>query len=164
MSTKSGRITVMWGHLLLLAIIAGVVIAYLLDARSVSLRPNNLLLVQPASIFALILVALVLPQCFRRVRPEEEAPADGDEADAPPPETLGDLARIFLLIASFTAFALSLEVVGFDVATWLFMIVALYICGERRWWVNLLTSTVFTVALIYGYGAIIPFPFKLTVL
>jgi hypothetical protein len=152
MQRGEGRLVVMWGHLALLALIGGVVIAYLLDARATSLRANNLLLVQPASILALILVALVVPQCFRRVAPD--APA----------ETLGDLGKVAALAAAFGAFAISLEIVGFDVATFAFMVIGLYICGERRWWLNLAFSIVFTVLLIYGYGAIIPFPFMLTVL
>jgi hypothetical protein len=155
MQRGEGRLVVMWGHLALLAVIGGVVIAYLLDARATSLRANNLLLVQPASILALILAALVVPQCFRRVAP--------DAPDAPT-ETLGDLGKVAALAAAFGAFAISLEIVGFDVATFAFMVIGLYICGERRWWLNLAFSIVFTVLLIYGYGAIIPFPFMLTVL
>jgi hypothetical protein len=155
MQRGEGRLVVMWGHLALLAVIGGVVIAYLFDARATSLRANNLLLVQPASILALILVALVVPQCFRRVAPD---------ASPEPTETLGDLGKVAALAAAFGAFAISLEIVGFDVATFAFMVIGLYICGERRWWLNLAFSIVFTVLLIYGYGAIIPFPFMLTVL
>ncbi len=155
MTTDSqARLVVNWGHLALLAVIGGVVVAYLVDARGVSLRTNNLLLVQPTAILALILVAAVLPQCFRRVPEGEEAAA----------EPLSDLGRVGALAAAFAAFALSLETVGFDIATMLFMVVGLYICGERRWWLNLVFSAVFTVLLIYGYGAIIPFPFPLTIL
>ena len=155
MTNGEGRRVVLWGHLLLLAVIGGTVLAYLLDARATSLRINNLLLVQPASILALILVVLVVPQCFRRVSPE---------AEAQPAESLTDLGKVAALSAAFGAFVLALEPVGFDVATFAFMVVALFICGERRWWLNLGFSAVFTILLIYGYGAIIPFPFPLTVL
>jgi hypothetical protein len=145
----------MWGHLALLGVIAGVVIYYLLDARSVSLRANNLLLVQPASLLALLLVALVIPQCFRRVSPASE---DAQPAD------FGDLGRVAALAAAFGAFVFSLETVGFDIATFLFTAAALFLCGERRWHVILPFSAIFTVALIYGYGYLIPFPFPLTLL
>lgn len=154
MATPKGKLTVMWGHLVLLAVIGTVVVAYLLDARATSLNTNNLLLVQPAALLAVALVVFVLPQCFRRVAPQ----------DAPPPERLGDLGKVAALAAAFGALALTLEVVGFDVATFVFMVVALFICGERRWWLNLGFSSVFTTLLIYGYGAVIPFPFPLTVL
>src|SRR3546814_13676435 len=67
------RVVVDWGHLALLLVICAVVIAYLLDARATSLKINNLLLVEPAAIIALILAAVVLPQCFRRKGPEDDA-------------------------------------------------------------------------------------------
>jgi hypothetical protein len=149
------RRVVMWGHLALLAVIAGVVLFYWFDARSVSLRANNLLLVQPGSIIALGLVLLVLPQCFPRVR------ADAPQAQ---PTDLNELGKVAALAAAFGALTISLETVGFDVATFLFMIVALYLCGERRWYVVLPFSAIFTLALIYGYGYLIPFPFPLSFL
>lgn len=155
MNTAQGRLVVMWGHLALLAVIVTIVLAYLLDARATSLRINNLLLVQPAAILALVLAALVVPQCFRRIAPETE----GGQR-----ESLGDLGKVAALAAAFGAFVTVLEIIGFDVATFLFMIAGLFICGERRWLVNIGFSAVFTVLLIYGYGAIIPFPFKLLVL
>ncbi|KEQ04214.1 tripartite tricarboxylate transporter TctB family protein [Pseudorhizobium pelagicum] len=155
MSTKSGR-KVIWGHLILLTVITGVVVAYLLDARGVSLRTNNLLLVQPAAILAFVLAAFVLPGIFPRADAAEEAETEG--------ETRGDLVRVFILIAALAGLAFSLEVVGFDIATFAFMVIGLAVCGERRWWANLLFSAVFTVVLIYGYGTITPFPFPLTIL
>jgi hypothetical protein len=155
MNTKPRR-RIVWGHLLLLTVIVGVVIAYLLDTRAASLRINNLLLVQPASILALILAALVLPGIFPRSEATEEEPEKK--------ETTGDLVRVFLLMAALAGLAFSLETIGFDIATFAFMVVALAICGEKRWWVNLGFSAIFTVALIYGYGSITPFPFPLTIL
>ena len=155
MPNNQGRIVVMWGHLALLTVIGAVVVFYLLDARATSLRVNNLLLVQPAAVIALVLLGLVAVQCVRRV-----GPADEEE----PSESLSDLGKVGALAAAFGALTLGLERVGFDVATFAFMVVALFICGERRWWLNLTFSTVFTLLLIYGYGAVIPFPFPLTVL
>lgn len=155
MQDKPAKPVVMWGHLALLAVIAATVIAYWMDARSVSLRANNILLVQPAAILALVLVLLVLPQCFRRVDPN---------APATQPTDFNELGKVAALTAAFGALTFSLERVGFDVATFVFMVIALFICGERRWWVLLPFSAVFTVLLIYGYGYLIPFPFPLTFL
>jgi hypothetical protein len=155
MQDRPAKLVVMWGHLALLAVIAGTVIYYLLDARGVSLRANNLLLVQPGSIVALILVALVLPQCFRRVDP------DAPEAQ---PTDFTELGKVGALAAAFGALVFSLETLGFDVGTFIFMVVGLFLCGERRWWVILPFSAIFTVGLIYGYGYLIPFPFPLSFL
>ncbi|WP_026380454.1 tripartite tricarboxylate transporter TctB family protein [Afifella pfennigii] len=152
---RSHRIVVNWGHLALLAVIGSVIAAYLLDTRATSLRVNNLLFVQPAALIGLLLVLLVVPQCFRR------RPAG---AEAEPAQPLSHLAKAAGLMAALVALALSMERIGFDVATFCFLLAALRLCGERNWFVNLGYSAVFTAILIYGYGTIIPFPFPLTIL
>lgn len=156
MKDRDTRLIIDWGHLALLMFISGVVIAYLLDARATSLRINNLLLVEPAAILALILVAAVLPQCFRRV-----SRADGEPETT---ESLNELGKVGALAAAFGAFVLSPETVGFDVATFLFTAIGVYICGERRLWVIALFSAVLTLVIIYGYQTMVPFPFPLSVL
>jgi hypothetical protein len=143
-----------WGHLLLLSIMAGIVLAYWLDARGTSLNLSNLLLVQPGSLLALGLVLAALPQAFRRPTVQDD----------PSQERESGIGRIMALAGTFGAMTLLLERIGFDVATFLFMVVALRVCGERRWWVLILYSLVFTALIIYGYGALVPFPFPLTLL
>jgi hypothetical protein len=159
MKDPNTRRTVDWGHLALLLLICGVVIAYLLDARATSLKVNNLLLVEPAAIVALILAAMVLPQCFRRKEIDE---ADGEAAA--PKESWLDLGKVAALAAAFGAFALSLETVGFDVATFVFTALGIYICGERRVWLIALFSAAFTAGIVYGYQLLVPYPFPLLVL
>jgi hypothetical protein len=46
---------------------------------------------------------------------------------------------------------------GFDISVFLFSLIALGICGERRWWVMLLFSSLATVILIKGYQLLVPF-------
>lgn len=154
MSARPGRLVVMWGHLALVAVIVAVILYYWLDVRSVSLRPTNLLMIEPGAIFALLMAALVLPQCFRRI-PEGEV----EEG-----ESLGALGSVFALMATFVAFAVSLEQVGFDIGTFAFMVIALFVCGERNWLLNIGFSAAFTLFIVWGYGAITPFPFPLTLL
>lgn len=162
MGTPAGR-RVDWGHLLLLLLICAVVVAYLLDARATSLKIGNLALIQPAAIIALILAAIVLPQCFPR-RPDSETPEGEEAAATPPKESWRDLGKVAALAAAFGAFALSLETVGFDVATFVFVALGLWICGERRLWLIGLYSAVFTVIIVYGYQLLVPYPFPLLIL
>jgi hypothetical protein len=152
------RRTVVWGHLVLLAFIVAVVVAYLLDARGTSLKLNNLLLVQPAAIVALILAALVLLQVFPRV--SVEAKEDAVQRRLKRLE----LARVAMLATAFGLFVFSLEKVGFDVAIFIFVAIGLYICGERKLWVIALYSILFTLVVVYGYQKLVPYPFPLTVL
>ncbi|MCL1629984.1 tripartite tricarboxylate transporter TctB family protein [Roseibaca sp. V10] len=162
--TKTGKLKIQWGHLVLLAIIAGWILAYLLDARATSMRVSNLLLVQPVAILALILVLVLVPQCFVREQPNDNTLAANNQDTPPAKETPLELAKIGILTAAFVALAFLMERIGFDVSVFAFLVLGLYICGERNWIANLAFSAIFTVALIYGYGAIIPFPFPLAVL
>jgi len=147
-----------WGHLALLAVICGIVVAYLLDARATSLKINNLLLVEPAAVIALVLAAFVLPQCFRG-KVAESGDDTGERR-----ETFRELGKVAALAAAFGAFTLSLETVGFDLATFLFVAFGLYVCGERKAWVIALFSAVFTVVIVYGYQMLVPYPFPLRIL
>jgi hypothetical protein len=158
MSKPNGRRIVMWGHLALLGVMTVVVIGYLLDARATSLKINNLLLVQPAAILALILVALILPQVFPKL-PAADVPDKEDNRRA-----RVEVARVGLLAAAFGLFVFSLEAVGFDVATFCFVAIGLYVCGERRLWVVGVYSAVFTALVVYGYQQLVPYPFPMTFL
>ena len=150
------RRSIEWGHVALLALICAVVIAYLVDARGVSTKINNLLMVEPAAILALIFAALVIPQVFVRRAPDEQGEARQHERRR--------LLTVAAVAALFGAMVLFMERIGFDVATFVFMVVALWLCGERKIWLVLLFSAVFTVAVIYGYQLLVPYPFPLTVL
>jgi hypothetical protein len=158
MSGSGQRRVVVWGHLVLLGVIAAVIIAYWLDARGTSLKISNLLLVQPASIIGLILVALILPQVFPRIASEDVADAAERRQD------LLKIGRVALLAGAFGIFVFSLETIGFDIATFAFVAVGLYLCGEKKLWVIGVYSAVFTVLVVYGYQALVPYPFPLTVL
>lgn len=150
-----------WGHIVLILLISGSALAYLIDARSTSTATNNIALVQPAAIVVFILAAIVLAQAIRR------PPADPDDA-GPQDKSASDkrleLIRVGLLAAAFGAFALSLESLGFDLATLLFIAAGLYLCGERRVWVIGLYSVLFTLIVVSGYQMLVPFPFPMMVL
>ena len=176
MRRDRARRSVSWGHLAFLAFVTAVVVAYLLDARSTSLSTNNILLVQPAAIIALVLVALALPQCFDRGDEAGGGSGEGGatsdpaaetdpvvEAAEPADERL-DLLKVGGLMALFGIYCTFLQQIGFDVATFLFVAIGLVICGERRLWLVAAFSAVFTVAVVYGYGALVPYPFPMRIL
>ncbi|HEV7264886.1 MAG TPA: hypothetical protein VGN83_08225 [Falsiroseomonas sp.] len=150
------RLHVDWGHLLVATAMAGGVVAYLLEARAVSLSTNNLLLVQPVALLALLLYLLVLPQCIRfdAAPPAEETPTGA----AIRAEGGADLLRVAALAVCFGLFILGLETIGFDVSAWLFTLVALWIGGERRWPVLLLFPPVFAAAVILLFRLMMPYP------
>ena len=157
---------VVWGHFAFILFICVVVLAYLFDARAVSTGINNLLLLEPAAVIALVLAALVLPQCFK-ARPAEDAAGalSADPAlDQNPAHHRHDLLKIGAMAALLGIFSCFLEQIGFDVATFLFIAIGLVICGERTWWVVLLFSAAFTLFVVYGYSTLVPYPFPMRIL
>ncbi|WP_371345370.1 tripartite tricarboxylate transporter TctB family protein [Ancylobacter sp. IITR112] len=149
-----------YGHLALITFIAAVVFWYLLDARSVSLSVNNLLLVQPVALFALAMYLFILPQCFHKVeeRGAEVADSDKDPLDESLPMERSDVVRIAALSISLGLMVFLLEPLGFDLSMFLFAVAAMVICGERRPVRVVLYSAAVTLVAIYGFRAMIPYP------
>lgn len=156
------RYVVEWGHLLVATLVAAVCIAYLLDARATSLSVHNLLLVQPAAILAALLYILIVPQCVHRVfaenkgLPEERAQAVRAQR--------GELVKVAALAVAFGFFVFSLETIGFDIATVLFVAAGLFIGGERRIAWLVFYPLIFTLAVIKGYQHLVPYPIVTRVL
>ncbi|MDF2997073.1 MAG: hypothetical protein K0R27_2710 [Xanthobacteraceae bacterium] len=149
-----------YGHLVLVTGIAGAVVWYLIDARGVSTSVNNLLLVQPTAIFALLMYALIVPQCFQRetAEPLVREPAEYDPLAPQLPSERSDIIRMGLLGGALGLMVFLLDTIGFDVAIFLFTAAAMAICGERRPVRLLLYTLAVTVVAIYGFRALIPFP------
>ena len=149
-----------WAHLVFVTLMAAAVLWYLLDARAVSLRVNNLLLVQPLAIFALLMYLLILPQCFRRAdaeaEPQEPAPED-PLAPALPTEARA-LARVGLLGAALGLLVFLMNVIGFDIAIWLFALATMLICGERRPVPLAVYPLAVSLVTVYGFRALMPYP------
>jgi hypothetical protein len=154
-----------WLHLTFITIVAGFVLWYLLDARSVSLSVNNLLLVQPLAIFALLMYLLIVPQCFRPADEtnEPEAPAADDPLQPQLPEGRA-LGRVGLLGLALGAFVFSLNTLGFDVAIWLFALVTMAVCGERRPIPLIVYPLAVALVAVYGFRALMPYPMATTFL
>lgn len=169
------RYEVEWGHLLVATLIIGACIWYLLDARGTSLNVQNLILVQPATIVAVLLYLLILPQCVHRVPetpPETVADPPGEPAEESTEKpsvrqavsTGQELLRVGSLAAAFGVFVFSMESLGFDAAAWIFTAVGLFICGERRWLVLALFPPVFALLVVLGYQQLIPYPIPTLIL
>jgi amino acid transporter len=146
------RWRVAWGQLALVTALAGLALAYLLDARSVSLSVNNLLLVQPTALFVLALWVVIALGTVRRALPEE-GPSRRD--------WLG-FARVVAMVAAFGLFIASLERIGYDIAIALFVAVGLFIGGERRPLWLVLFPVAFAALVVLGFRALVPYPFPTT--
>ena len=138
-----------WGHLLTVMAMAAWVLWYLADVRATSLDIENTLLVQPLCIVLLIMLLAVLPQCVRKT----ELP-EGLQPDLLDPTSF---LKILALMLSFGAFVWGMFNVGFDLAVFVFSLIALAICGERRWWFMVIFAALAAVILVKGYQLLVPF-------
>jgi hypothetical protein len=165
MNIGSTKYVVNWQHLIFLTMLFGAVLWYLLEARSVSTATNNLLLVQPLSLVVLFLCLVVLPQCFRRAEAVDEDELLPEDPLAPTLPTEGkDLARIGVLGLSLGIAIFIMDAVGFDIGVWLFAVAAMFICGERRPVALLVYPLTVTLAVIYGFKAMMPYPLETLIL
>jgi hypothetical protein len=146
---------VAWAELALVTALAGLAALYLVDARSVSLSLNNLLLLQPTAIIVLGLWAVIAFGCIRR--------RDDAEAEPQRPDWTARI-RVVSLVAAFGAFTFSLERIGYDIAIAVFVAVALWIGGERKPLTLVLFSVLFTIAVVLGFRMLVPYPFPTTLL
>ena len=155
-----------WTHLVFITLIAAFILWYWFDARSVSLSVNNLLLVQPLAIFALLMYLLIIPQCFRRADrvDEPEAPAVDDPLAPTLPTERKELGRVALLGIALGLLVFSLNLLGFDIAIWLFALATMMICGERRPIPLAVYPLAVALVTVYGFRALMPYPMATTIL
>jgi hypothetical protein len=160
MRIREQEYTVNWLHLGFVILVAAAATLYLLDARRVSTSLNNLLLLQPLSFSALLLCALIVPQCFRRGdRPvEPDVPVEDDPLAPMLPQGGKELARVGILGLALGLMVFSLNLIGFDIAIWLFSIAAMMICGERRPFALIIYPLAVTLASVYGFRALMSYP------
>jgi hypothetical protein len=149
-----GTRRVAWGELALVTALAALALAYLVDARSVSLSMNNLLLLQPTAVLVLVLWAIIAWDCVSR------------PAAAPPPAqgSRAQRARPLVMVVAFGLFIASLERVGYDIAIAAFVAAGLVIGGERRPHVVVPFALVFAALVMLGFRALVPYPFPTTLL
>lgn len=155
------KIEVEYGHLALIAVIAGVTGFYLADTLQVSRHTNNIILVVPLSLLLLGLCLLVITQCIRlhKVRTPKPAAKPEDEPDGLEQEQSSmDLLRAFLLLVGVGVLVMIYPLIGLDVATLLFMMFALLLLGVRGWLFVPIYAASFTWVVVGGASWLLPYP------
>jgi len=140
------RIAIDLPHLAFATTIAGWCAWFLRDAWLSASDVENLILIAPAAIAAIILYGFVAAGCFHRVT--------GDAKPAPlrAPLTAGIAIKI--------AGAMGL-LAGFDIASFVYLFAMMFFLGERRILVLLLVPLIFCIAAIYCFNAILSTPLPL---
>ena len=135
---------------IVLLVLASLVTAYGIDSYRASTEILNLIMVLPLTIIVLVL-------CLMQFVVEW-----GDSTtDTPARERIGDVGPV---IGLFAVYVLTLNWLGFDVGTALFVAAFLWLQGERRlpWLLG------YSIALAFGlasfFSAMLPYPMPMLVL
>jgi hypothetical protein len=142
-----------YGDLLVLMALAGFSLWYLLDAIRVSSSVQNLLLILPLSIVVLVMAALEVG-----LRVKKGTLLFREETEGEP------LHRTLPVVGLFAAYVLSLETLGFDVATVLFIAAFLMLKGERHWLLLGGYSLAFGFGVAFFFAQMLPYPMHMLIL
>ena len=132
--------------------IAAFCACYLLNARAASSDVQNMLLIEPAAIAGLILSALIVRDTIR-LEPAGTMVA-GAPLDRPGARVVGSMVLL-------GAYVFSMAKIGFDLATYLYILANLILLGERRILVLVVLPLAFAAAIVYGLSAISSIPLPL---
>ena len=151
-----------WEHLVFLAIVLIFLVWYLWTSTVASPTFSNLILIAPVGAFALILTAYIGLVEIIGVRATPSIPQN-DQVEARAETTpsrfrAGSLRTITLLMGLFGLFVAAMPYLGFDVASFLFIIATLWLLGERRVIFSLLLALGISAGISIAALALLTFP------
>ncbi len=136
-------------HIVFLAALLAFVIWYLSDATAASPTFSNLILIAPVGALAILLALYIgAVEIFgHHAAPVGAATSKAETAvdGAQSRFRAGAVGTIMLLMVFFALFVAAIPYLGFDVATFAFIIATLWLLGERR--------VLFTLSLAFGISA-----------
>ena len=142
--TRKPFTTHQWLDIAVLVVLIIFTAWYLYDSYTASTHIMNLILVLP---LAGLIIALCTFELIRQVVKPTAPPEDQ--------ETISSVAPVILL---FGAYVLSLNWLGFDVGTFLFVASFLWINGEKRIHWILAYSVVFAAVTALFFSKMLPYP------
>ena len=154
------RVSIDLPHLAFATAIAGWAAWYCRDAWKAGVDIENLILILPASIAALILYGFVVASCCRvegRTEPRPVAPKDAPAHVA----ASGVGLKIAGSMALLAGLAVAGPLIGFDAACFVYIAAMLAFLGERRIWVLVVAPLLFCLLAIYGFSKLLETPLPL---
>lgn len=134
--------------LILLVLIFGFVLWYLYDAYSASSRTENLILIAPIATIVMILCVVEFVRNFKDNNVGEKE----------------EVKKAIMGIIVFGAYIMSLEYLGFDVGTALFLAIYLILNGERKWHIIIIYSLLFAFLVSAFFAYMLPYPMPMSIL
>jgi cell division protein FtsW (lipid II flippase) len=151
-----GKIAIDIPHLIFATGLAGWAAWFGWDAWHAGPGVENLILIVPVSGLALLLYFFIAAGCFQRVRESEEPTASARE-----PLSRGMAIKIAGSMALLGAFVAAGPLIGFDVASFAYVLGMMFFLGERRILVLLIVPLVFCIAVIYCFNTLLSTPLPL---
>jgi putative tricarboxylic transport membrane protein len=145
-------------HAALVTAIAGWCLWYLFDARAASTNIQNLILIQPLAILVAILWVAILRETVR-FEPTKRLP----DSAAPQREPLDRTTafKVFGSMALLGLYVASMTTIGFDVATFVYVLASLLLLGERRLAVLAPVPLLFTTIVVVAFDQLLARPLPL---
>ncbi|MDH3265814.1 MAG: tripartite tricarboxylate transporter TctB family protein [Gammaproteobacteria bacterium] len=133
-----------------LLVLAGLVVLYGIDSIQASTHVLNLILVLPVTVAVLVLCAIQ----FVIDVPQLRQPAQDRKS----------VSHVFPVMALFAAYVISLEWLGFDVGTFVFLVAFLWLHGERRWPWLFGYAISFAALMVLFFSTMLPYPMPMLIL
>ena len=154
-----------WEHVFFLAVVLLFLVWYLWTATAASPTFSNLILIAPVGAVAAVLLTYNAATEIFGHRAVARASDAGQEAaaaeTAPSRFRAGSLTTIMLLMGLFGLFVVGIPYVGFDLATFFFVIATLWLLGERRVIFSISLALGIAVALSIAALTLLTFPMPL---
>jgi hypothetical protein len=140
-------------NILFATALAGWIAWYCWDAWHANSAMENMILILPVSTAGLLLYFFVIAGSIKR-------PSLAEIQSTPPHELMdrGVAIKIAGSMAMLAALVLAGPLIGFDVATFVYMLGMMAFLGERRILVLLFFPLLFSVAVIYCFGTLLATP------
>jgi hypothetical protein len=128
------------------------------DAWRAGPNIENLILIVPVSVLAMILYVVVVAGCFKRLDTVAAQHAPHASNEAMPREVAIKVGGSMVLLAVFVVAG---PMLGFDIACFAYLLATIVLLGERRALVLLLVPLLFTAVVIYSFNTILSTPLPL---
>jgi hypothetical protein len=153
-SLAGSKIAVDVPHLGFVSAITGWCAWFCRDAWLSQADVENLIMIVPAAAAAALLYVFVAAGCLRVVDA-----TDVSEMRRPLDRGIG--AKIAGTMTLLAALVIAGPLIGFDVASFVYILATLLLLGERRIIVLLLVPALFCIVVIYCFNTILPIPLPL---
>jgi putative tricarboxylic transport membrane protein len=132
---------------------------YFLDASTTSTSVENLILILPVSALCLVLYLVIVAGLWRcRASGAAAGPMDAAAPHDSPDEKTKD-RRAVALMGLTCLYVGAMAYLPFDLVTVVYLAMALWLNGERRWPVVGLYSVSFGLFVVLGFQAMLSIPF-----